>query len=273
MRALMQKRPYPVHSWRELLGAPPAATHLLQLYDDPAFLGNAVAHFAAEGLALGEAVLLTGTPAHLAGIQAALGGLGVDRGAAERQGRLELRDVQAAVPAVCTAGRLDRERFVARTREALEPLRSRGTAVRWWGEMSNTLHAGGDAEGALDSEALANGVARDYGATIFCSFECDRFDAGGYAAMERMCRVHSHVIPADDYARLRLAVNRAVADVVGELRGSLLQSLSSWKGMACELPSSQALLFWLREALPESFDAVLARARFYHGQQDAAQAA
>jgi hypothetical protein len=42
--------------------------------------------------------------------------------------------------------------------------------------------------------------------------------------------------------------------------------------MACELPSSQALLFWPRDTLPESFDAVLARARFYRGET-AAEAA
>jgi hypothetical protein len=51
------------------------------------------------------------------------------------------------------------------------------------------------------------------------------------------------------------------------MQGSLLQSLASWKGLACELPSSQALLFWLRETLPEQFAAVLARARTIQPQE------
>jgi hypothetical protein len=58
-------------------------------------------------------------------------------------------------------------------------------------------------------------------------------------------------------------VNHAIREVIGELRGSMLQSLSSWKGLACDLPSSQALLFWVREFMPEQFEAVLARARAY----------
>jgi hypothetical protein len=78
-----------------------------------------------------------------------------------------------------------------------------------------------------------------------------------------MCATHSHLIPADDYVQHRVAVNRAIAEVVGEIRGTLLQSLWSWQGPQCHLPSSQALLFWLRETLPEQFEAVLARARAY----------
>jgi hypothetical protein len=57
--------------------------------------------------------------------------------------------------------------------------------------------------------------------------------------------------------RHRLAVNRAIAEVLGEIRGPLLQSLLSWKGLGCDLPSSQAQLFWVRETLPERFEEVL----------------
>jgi len=71
------------------------------------------------------------------------------------------------------------------------------------------------------------------------------------------------VIPADDYVRYRLAVNRAIAEILGEIKGPLLQSLLSWKGLACDLPSSQALLFWIRETLPDQFHSVLARVKAY----------
>lgn len=37
----------------------------------------------------------------------------------------------------------------------------------------------------------------------------------------------------------------------------------SWQGLACDLPSSQALLFWVREALPEKFGHVLERVKAY----------
>ena len=63
--------------------------------------------------------------------------------------------------------------------------------------------------------------------------------------------------------RHRLAVNRALAEVVGEIKGPLLQSLLSWKGLTCDLSSSQAILFWVRDAMPEHFHDVLARAKAY----------
>ena len=75
------------------------------------------------------------------------------------------------------------------------------------------------------------------------------------------------MIPARDYVRHRLAVNRAVAEVVGEIRGPLLQSLLSWRDMRCDLPTSQALLFWLHDAVPDKFHSVLERARVYEAAE------
>lgn len=261
----MQKFPGVSHSWRELLAAPPAAAHVLQLYDRPAFLASAVAHFAAEGIAGNEALLLTGTQAHLAAIRASLDALGVRIEAAEHAGLLVFHDVYEAIEAVLRGGRLDAEAFRAAAREKTAAMRAAGARrIRWWGEMSNTLLQRGDAAGAMLSERLAHQMAREQGLAIFCSYCCDKFDPAGYGGIAEMCDAHSHVIPAEDYAGYRLAVNRAIAEVVGEIRGSLLQSLSSWQGVSCELPSSQAVLFWLRESLPERFEAVLARARAHH---------
>ena len=42
---------------------------------------------------------------------------------------------------------------------------------------------------------------------------------------------------------------------------SMNLGLLSWKGLGCDLPSSQALLFWIREAMPEQFQAVLSRVK------------
>ena len=100
--------------------------------------------------------------------------------------------------------------------------------------------------------------------TVLCSFLYDKFDSEGYDGILRdMCGKHSHAIPAEDYVRHRLAVNRAVHEVIGEIKGALLQSLLSWKGLPCDLPSSQALLFWIRDTMPERLDEILSRAKSY----------
>jgi hypothetical protein len=247
-------------SWQQLLEAPLPASHIVQLYESDDFLARAVALFAAEGLRRGEAVLLTGTPAHLAGIRGALGTLGVEAQAALRHGQLTLSDAGRAVDAALAAGMPDPEQFNLGRLTA----DARFTGVRWWGEMSNLAQLRGNRRAGEAMEILGDRIAKKHGIRLFCSYLCDRFDPRAYDShLHDLCVRHSHVIPAEDYVRHRIAVDRAIADVIGAIRGPLLQSLLTWKGLACDLPSSQAVLFWLRETLPEYFDAVLSRARAY----------
>jgi len=251
-------------SWRELLSAPGRGSHVLQLYDSHDFLAAAVAHFAAEGLRCGEAVMLSGTLQHLEGVRAALARAGVDAGAALRRGQLALSDVNEALDALTVSGPLERAGFDALVDDVCGRMHGdqRFTGFRWWAEYANTVHLRGDGKTSLLIEEWAGAAAARHGTAIFCSALCDRFDTRGYDGILReLCCTHTHVVPAEDYVVHRLAVNRAIADVIGEMKGSALQSLASWKGLACELPSSQALLFWLRETMPEQFSAVLERAR------------
>lgn len=258
-------------SWKELLGPPAPGSHFLQIYDREDFLASAVAHFTAQALKEGEAVLLSGTPEHLRAIRRSLRAQDADPDAAARLGQLIEIDAAAAVDAVMKDGMPDPALFDAAAGETLARARAdeRFCGVRWWGEMSNVLFERGDFAAGLRAEELGDAVSKKHGVTLFCSYLYDRFDPAGYARMLReVCCKHSHVIPADDYAAHRIIVNRAIADVMGHLRGSALQALSSWKGLSCELPSSQALLFWLHEAMPEHFEAVLARARAYQAADD-----
>lgn len=259
-------------SWRELLAAPAPASHIVQIYDGEEFLAAGVSLFAAEGLRRGEAVLLTGTQAHLAAVRRALAALGVDTAGAMRGRQLSLSDVHKAIQAIVSDGAVDAARFRAAAGNVLAGAASdaRFSGVRWWGEISNVLHLEADRGAALAAEDLADGLAKKHRVTVFCSYLFDRFDPRGYDGMLReVCARHTHGIPADDYVRHRLAVNRAIAEVVGEIKGPLLQSLLSWKGLACDLPSSQALLFWVRDTLPEHFQDVLSRAKAYQFQEPA----
>jgi hypothetical protein len=253
-------------SWQELLASPAAASHILQIHDNDAFAESGVALFAAEGLRRGEAVVLTGTEARLRAVRRELLAKDLDYEAALVRGQLSTYDVRRSVEAVLVGGMPDAARFEALAGAALEKARAGGrfTGLRWWGESPCFLHQQGNTRAALALEELGAGAARKHGAVILCSLLIDRFDPHGYdGILMDMCCKHSHVIPAEDYVRYRLAVNRAIAEILGEIRGPLLQSLLSWKGLACDLPSSQALLFWIRETLPDQFHSVLARVKAY----------
>ena len=248
-----------------MLSSPASAAHIVQLYDADEFVAAAVALFAAEGLKRGEAIVLTGTEEHQRAVRRELVTRDVDYDAAARRGQLVPCCVREAAGAMLSDGVPDPGRFTAYARGVLDRARAgeRFCGVRWWGEITNFLHHQGHRDAALAAEAIGDAAAREDGVTVFCSFLCDRFDPHGYGTLRGLCGIHSHVIPAADYVAHRLAVNRAIAEVVGEIRGPLLQSLLSWKGLACDLPSSQALLFWLHEALPEHFQHVLERVRGY----------
>ncbi len=251
-------------SWRHSLSRPLRSSHFVQTYDTHGFLASAVAHFTAEGLVRGEAVLLYGTSDHLAAITGRLRSTGAQPEEALRHGRLFLHDVQQALRLVAPYGSVDPARYNALADPVLERLSSdrRFTGVRWWGEMAGTLYHGGNHGAALAAEECGDALNRKHGGVLFCSFLCDTLDVCSYNRMlHDMCRCHGELIPVDDYAGHRLAVNRAIAEVVGDIQGGLLQSLWSWKGPECALPSSQALLFWLQETLPDHFPAVLARVR------------
>jgi hypothetical protein len=254
-------------SWRELLGPAAPGSHYLQIYDSDEFLAAAVAHFAAEGLRRGEAVLLTPTAEHLRLIHGQLTAQGIDVQAALRSGQLTELDAEHGVHSVMKDGMPDPGRFNQLAGELLARTRADprfAAGVRWWGEMTGLLARLGNRAAGLAAEDLADALVRKHGVTLFCSHPCDRFSAPAYDELREVCCKHSYVIPADDYAWHRVVVNRAIAAVLGPIDGSTLQSLVSWRGLSCDMPSSQALLFWLRDAMPEHFEAILARARAYH---------
>jgi len=258
-------------SWQQLLASPPPGAHVAHWYDDDAFLVEAVAHYAAAGLSGGEAVGLCGTRQHLDAIRRRLRHLDVDADGAVTRGQLTVADCEEMISKIAPDDMFDAAAFETGWREILEATQadSRFSGIRWWGETADRMFAR-DAKAAVRMEQIAEKVARDHGARLFCSVACDRFDARAYdGVVIDVCRTHTHLIPAPDYAAHRLTVNRAIAEVVGDISGSLLQSLATWRGHRCELPSSQALLFWLRDAVPDKFRAVLERARQYDSGNDA----
>jgi hypothetical protein len=254
----------PVTSWRELLAEPGEDGHIVQLYQDEDFYGEAISHFAAEGVARDESIILVATKPHWENISRRLKDKGLDTGDLFRRGQLTLLDAEETLPKFMVGNEPDGSIFKPLAQQTIAKARAAGKypRVRWWGEMVNVLYVNGNSRGSNRLEEFFDEVAHEESIAIFCSFLMDKFDPKIYEeAFSNVCRTHSHVIPADDFVRHRLVVNRAVAEVIGEIRGALLHSLLEWQRAPSPMPSSQALLLWVRENLPEHFVPVLARAR------------
>jgi len=261
----------PTTSWRKLLSEPGENGHIVQLYQDDDFYGEAISHFAAEGLTRGESIILVATKPHWKNISGRLRGKGLNTEHLFRDGQLTLLDADETLPKFMAGNLPDGGIFKPLARDTIAKARAGGKfrRVRWWGEMVNCLYVEGNAAGSNRLEQFFDEVAHEENIAIFCSFLMDKFDPKIYEeAFGNLCRTHSHVIPADDYERHRIAVNLAFAQVVGEIQGPLLHSLVSWKDAQAtfmdqpsQMPSSQLLLLWVRAHLPQYFEAVLARAR------------
>ncbi len=247
--------------WRSLLHDAGPRDHIVQLYQDEQFLNRAVCRFAAAALAHGEGVILVPTAAHWEAFYPRLEAEGVDIKAAQAQGQLTVVDADELLPRFMGEKMPDAPVFLGLAGEAVARARgkNRYPKVRWWGEMVNVLWERGNATASMALEDLFDQLAHEQEIAIFCSFLMDNFDGEVHAHMlPRLAENHSHLIPVENYVRLERAVDDALRDVVGEVEASVLEKkLLERYSPRFTMPSSQALLFALRQAVPDVADAVL----------------
>ncbi|HEY4114649.1 MAG TPA: MEDS domain-containing protein [Rhizomicrobium sp.] len=257
--------------WQRLLADPGPDGHIVQLYQDPNFYGEAISHFAAEGLVRGESIILVATHPNWLNISQHLQSKGFDIPELFDRGQLTLLDAEETLPKFMNAGMPDGKIFKPLARDTIRRARQDGRypAVRWWGEMVNVLYVDGKPQASNRLEEFFDEVAHEETIAIFCSFLMDKYDPAIYdEAFGNVCRTHSHLIPTRDYASHREAINRAITDVLGPIQGPLLRSLTSWSGEISGMPSSQAMLLWVKETMPRRFGEVLERAKRYEQSPD-----
>lgn len=257
-------------SWKELLASPGPNGHIVQLYQDAEFHGEAIGHFAAEGLIGGESIVIVATAPNWAHLSVRLLSKGFDPDELIRRGQLVLLDAEATLATFMFGAMPDARRFKAVAEATIERARADGKfrRVRWWGEMVNLLYIDGNQSGSTRLDELFDDLRCEQSISILHSFLMDKYDPGIYdRAFGDVCRTHAQVIPVEDYAMHRQIVDRAVREVIGPIEGPLLKSLASWaQGRPSGMPSSQSVLLWIKDAVPTKFDEVLACAR-RHEQQ------
>jgi hypothetical protein len=252
-------------SWDHLLAGATPRDHIVQLYQDEAFLNRAVCRFAAAAVANGEGVILVPTSRHWDAFRPRLEAEGVDVQAALKGGQLTVVDADELLPRFMREAMPDAPVFLGLAAEVVSKARAGGRypKVRWWGEMVNVLWERGDVAASMNLEDLFDQLAHEHDIAIFCSFVMDNFDGAVHTRMlPRLGENHSHLIPVEDYARLESAVAEALRDTIGptEARSLEEQILTRYRA-PLKMPRPQALLLALRQALPLVADTVLARSR------------
>jgi hypothetical protein len=214
-------------------------------------------------LAHGEGVILVPTAAHWDAFCPRLEAEGVDIKAAEAQGQLTVVDADELLPRFMGEKMPDAPVFLGLAGEVVAQARGRNRypKVRWWGEMVNVLWERGNAIASMALEDLFDQLAHEKEIAIFCSFLMDNFDGEVHTRMlPRLGENHSHLIPVENYVGLERAVADALREVVGTVEASVLENkLLKDYAPPFKMPSSQALLFALRQVVPDVADAVLKR--------------
>jgi hypothetical protein len=243
--------------WPELVRHPGERDHVVHVYRETAFLVEAVAEFIGTGLALGEAGLVIARPALREALLAAL--------AARRlypNRALRFLDAGTVLEAIMREGAPQWPAFEAQCGGAIAELRLQYPGLRAYGEMVDLLWQQGQRAAALRLEEYWNELGRLRPFALLCAYRMDPLDGAAYGGgLELVCKAHTHLIPARDYA----AFNRAVADaarrVLSEPLAHMLASLSATHRPSTDMPFGQAMLFWLKQNMPRTAEKVLGEVR------------
>ena len=249
-------------NWRELLQEPSSGDHFVQVYEDEAFLFEAVTEYAEAGLRRGEGVVIIATPSHRAVFVQQLEDNGVAAQEALQRGQLLLLDADETLARFTPGGMPEWQSFRALIGGVIAKLRLEYPTVRAYGEMVDLLWQRGEREAAIRLEELWNDLAGLQTFSLLCAYYLDNLDQAAYSGpLDCICRVHSHLIAVRDYKRFNAAVVEASEAVLEQTLAQMLLSLSERHRPQTAMPQGQATLLWLQHNMPRTAEKVLAQVR------------
>jgi len=249
-------------NWRDILKTPTLGDHIVQVYQDDEFLAEAVGEYAGVGLRQDEAVVIIARPEHQRAFERELNRNGVDTMRAAERGQLKLLDAEQILAQVMRGGMPEWNSFHAVVGGVIAELRLQYRSVRTYGEMVDILWQDGERDAAIRLEEFWNELAKLQTFSLFCAYFMDNLDAGAYGGpLECVCKVHTHLIPARDYARFDEAVTAASRKVLDDPLSHMMISLAASRRPSTEMPLGQAVLLWLRRNMPRTAEKVLAEVR------------
>jgi hypothetical protein len=175
--------------------SPICSEHLLQLFDSPESLGEAVARFFASGLERGDPHLLIAKPAHVQAVADALGQSGHPCAPLVDRNRIIVLDAGPVLRLIMKRGVPNIEALgtvIENTRAQLAP---RGGRIRIYGELVEVLAEEGNLRGAEQIEAFWNEFGCAWPIALFCGYSSAHFVMpGAAAALTSICDAHDRVL-------------------------------------------------------------------------------
>lgn len=190
------------------------SNHIVQFYERDDAMCEAVAEFLAGGLDVGEPVVIIATDTHRPSLFRHLEVRDVDIPRCQADGLVTLLDARHVLDATLVGDAPDRERFDGVVGAAVRDCvrRHGGARVRAFGEMVDLLWRDGRSEVALAMEHLWDDLLRAHGVSLLCTYRLGNFAKEAHGdAFHRICRAHTHVIPAESFTETGDGGNRLLA--------------------------------------------------------------
>jgi hypothetical protein len=231
-------------------------SHVVQFYDRPSAVGDAVTDWIAPALRKGGGGVLIATRPHAELVLGRLRDQGLDPADLQRQGRLAVRDAEETLARILVDGMPDAARFHAVIREVIQSVQAScvgpSVDVHAWGEMVNLLWQSGNLPAAQRMEDLWNDVVDLDGVRLLCSYRTGPPRPAKYVLfLKDLARGHTALLPHEDQHQLDHAVFQALRKNFGDAEAGLLWPLFiAQRSAGIEMPPSAAVLAAVEELTP-----------------------
>ncbi len=177
--------------------------HFVQFYEADGFLLNSLSGFIGRAIDADDGALVVATHAHRNGLDELLQANGRDLINAKARGQYVSLDAAETLAQFMVDGSPKPRRFNELMGGIIASVTDGRTRISAFGEMVALLWAEGNHDAAIRLEELWNDLQNAHSFSLFCAYPLNGL--GGQRYIEptsSICKVHSHVIPAESYADL-----------------------------------------------------------------------
>jgi PAS domain S-box-containing protein len=183
-------------------------SHLVQFYEDDAFLIDSLANWFSDGLSAGDACIFVGTEAHRISLDEQLERRGIDIAMVRAKGRYVCLEAARTLSSFMVDEWPDEALFIRAIERVLTGVSKRGER-RVFGEMVALLWKEGKRDAAVRLEEIWNAFMKTRALSLCCAYPLSGFNTGADASMFlKVCAQHTPVLPAESYSKLSTPAER-----------------------------------------------------------------
>ena len=185
-----------IFNWREMVGS----EHYVQFYETDAFLIRTIREY----ISTGDSAVVIATKEHIEVLKNELKSFGFTiSGSHNIYSNLVLLDAQTMLSKFMVHSMPDAELFFKTMNEVLKSSKQYGPKIRAYGEMVAVLWDEGKTDAAILLEELWDELQIKQSFSLLCAYPLRNFANNTFAKpFMSVCSHHSHVLPAESYAKL-----------------------------------------------------------------------